>query len=1021
MIASPNFDQKLANRGFIQSPELFNIQRDRAGWQYPIIDEIHGGQATRFKAYKSTASKKYWWGESGKPDNVVYYHAPGIAENIKSANEVVFIAAGEPDLWTYNEAGIPNVITWFGENSVPATIAKDFQSLGVSHVIYAPDLDATGKQSAAKVRDALSGTGIHFECKQLPETLGKKADTNDLWLALNQDSKAFRDAIENAPELDLPLPKPKQPLTVSSFGNDETPRELIQDIYHGISARDGFTGRKWHGSLQHKCLHHDDNEASAYFNPETGISKCFACDSTRGNSDAYSPVENAEALGIDWKRYYPKKSRKRYSKRDNPAQPEELQPINIPILEADTIVNLRYVSEIGIRIEKELLNHRTILIKSPIATGKTSLVKKLIQHAETRMDKPRVLIITHLENLAADIGKRFEDLGFIVYNDYTGTGINWQAADRIVCSFDSLHNLSGHHFDIVAIDEFEQFIPHLWGGTMTGDEPVRAFQTLMQLAGSTTHFIALDAHLTTKTRRMIEAIRGRDVHTLRNDYRHEWGDLIVASDPYTVIERGLKAAMGADKPIVFLCMKNRSKVLKQLCLDYGFNEDDIVLINSDTSQRDAIKDFRQNINENLKNVKILITSPSLATGIDIQTPVHGVYGLFPKQPLTPTQMLQMLGRCRNAGERWVWVCNAENQDIETDVKALFARDMGKALLTAEYADFEAYNIQAVDTPQKQINHLKAAFTSDDNKQRQNLKSTFIAYAENEGYSIVNNYAKSDVGKLAYQLAKQAVSDCQKDLTLSSEAIAPDLHKQLKKDGKSTDETDAGLLRYLIEDTPGIEVQSGLYDLFADKRQRARLNRFIDLRDDIENLKRFDRHEAQTSVLLGKRSHLTAIRELVSRAIVAVFGRDGLDNQAEFSREQIETALSDFMNEYAYDIRTFIDNRNDLSNDLLSVFRRILNKVGIKLAYHQIMRDGKRFYLYFIDPEHLQMWRNLAHIGLHYRQLKAQHGNKSRDYLKRGIELSIIRDLSNEELLLMLQGDETLVGTGSTPEMETIPI
>lgn len=683
------------------------------------------------------------------------------------------------------------------------------------------------------------------------------------------------------------------------------------------------------------------------------------------------------------------------------------QPIELPTLAADMRVHLRYVSDVGATIEAQLLEHRSILIKSAIATGKTSLLENLIKRAESGKYGERVLIITHLENLAGDIANRFYDLGFVVYKDYLGTGIHWQAADRVVCSFDSLHLLAGQYFDIVAIDEFEQFIPHLWSGTMRGAEPVRAFTTLQQLIGSAASFIALDAHLTSKTQQFTEKLRGKDSITLCNEYQHDWGDLTLCQSPYTVMERGLEAAKTATKPVVFLTYRERSKALYQLCLDHGFDPDDIMLMNGDTSQRQAQKDFRRNINQNLGEVKILITSPTLATGIDIQTAVQGVYAIFDKQPLTPTKMLQMLGRCRKAGERWVWVQYADHQDFEINPITLYGQALLKVFETGDAADFDRYHIEAADNTQRQIQELNARWTADENKQRRMLFSSFVAYAKNEGYTIRYDNRNNSPMKERYKFAKKTVAEKQKELACRVEAIAPELHRELKKNGLSTDETDAGLLRWYIEDISGIRIIPELYNLFHTPEQRSRLRHYIDLQDDLEHIKALDRFEAQEGTLLVKRGHATVLCELVTEAIKAVFGDVGLDSTEELTKETITARLVDYLDEYKHTIRRHIDKRKDLSDDPLATFKRVLGKVGIKLASRQVMVNGERYYVYFIDSEHLALWRGIATIGLVYRQRKAQDKDSARDYLKSVQDLSAIRVSSNtpDENALKGEGDD----------------
>ena len=54
-----------------------------------------------------------------------------------------------------------------------------------------------------------------------------------------------------------------------------------------------------------------------------------------------------------------------------------------------------------------------------------------------------------------------------------------------------------------------------------------------------------------------------------------------------------------------------------------------------------------NINARLQDVNIFIYSPTLESGVDIQVPIHSMYGICTDKGNSQRAFLQMIGRCRN--------------------------------------------------------------------------------------------------------------------------------------------------------------------------------------------------------------------------------------------------------------------------------------------------------------------------------------------------------------------------------------
>lgn len=208
MPASIDINSILEKRGILDEAtragwQLHTLANGRTGWSYPIYNSA--GQpygAKRWKSADGDAPKYLWLPQ--KPENAKYYFLPGTFSEVQAHNGNVYIAAGEPDVLAYRAAGIKNVMCWVdGEGSPPQTLAENLKHMGAALAIYAPDRDATGMQSAAKVAALLKDSDVELVLFQLPGELGSKNDVNTLWASCEFDADLFQAKLSHLPALDL--------------------------------------------------------------------------------------------------------------------------------------------------------------------------------------------------------------------------------------------------------------------------------------------------------------------------------------------------------------------------------------------------------------------------------------------------------------------------------------------------------------------------------------------------------------------------------------------------------------------------------------------------------------------------------------------------------------------------------------------------------------------------------------------------------------------------------------------------
>lgn len=297
-------DKKLQTRGIWQAAQDLDWRISGSGWRYPVYDADgkpyitrDGRSLYRFKNQDSNATPKYAW-EPKETDRPTYYEIPDAHKAIADAGGEVYLASGEPDVLAFCATGMRNVLCWFGEQSVPATLASDLKARGVIAAYCYPDLDKTGTSWATKIATALQDSGIQLHVGQLSAELGDKGDINKLWQVCKFNADDFAARLVSLPELDV-KPEPHKAKVLQLPDSSEPPPGLWEEIerHAGVAK---YNDKGW--SDQRKCPFnpnhlHDDKQPAFALSKATWSSKCPKCAQTWGWK------ATAEALSIRWQDY----------------------------------------------------------------------------------------------------------------------------------------------------------------------------------------------------------------------------------------------------------------------------------------------------------------------------------------------------------------------------------------------------------------------------------------------------------------------------------------------------------------------------------------------------------------------------------------------------------------------------------------------------------------------------------------------------------------------------------------------
>jgi hypothetical protein len=260
--------QRLSERRITpQVMTVFDIQPFNNGWKYPTPS---GGY--RWKNANSKADPKYKWLD-GKPETDNFYHAQDIAHAIHNAGGACWFVSGEADVWAMQSAGITHVMSGYTESHVSLELPEYLESMGVTVLYIAPDLDPTGERWARLIAQTLQESSIELDARQLPSELGEHGDIGKAWAGYTKRQPFERWLLGLSRFIPKPEPKP-EPVTIPPAGLSSVPlgyREMIADILQATAYQgDGFTKKNV------TCPFHKDEHPSASLHHEKGL-YCHAC------------------------------------------------------------------------------------------------------------------------------------------------------------------------------------------------------------------------------------------------------------------------------------------------------------------------------------------------------------------------------------------------------------------------------------------------------------------------------------------------------------------------------------------------------------------------------------------------------------------------------------------------------------------------------------------------------------------------------------------------------------------------
>ncbi len=419
------------------------------------------------------------------------------------------------------------------------------------------------------------------------------------------------------------------------------------------------------------------------------------------------------------------------------------------------------------------------LIKSPKGSGKTDYLKKLLQslfrnYASLQeyedandfedevplLGKDRILLIGHRQALIGNLCERLWLECYLDDSKYSPRDLKDRQNRYGVC-LDSLWKVEDNRYDIIVIDEVEQVLNHFLSDTL-GDSRYKTFRIFSKLIQKARKIVALDADLGWVTYRTLTLLTcdtrmlshherktklGEQhrvpVYLYINDWKPPKRSLQMYPTVNQLLEHMKRSVIEGKRVFVATNSKKKAKSLEQSFADLSKQmgrKINTIAITSDNSGDKDVQDFIKNIKTEIENYQVVISSPSLGTGVDItfknkEQKIDCVYGIFENQINSHFEIDQQLARVRHPKEVHVWV-SPQRFQFETDFGVV-----SDDYLRREFADVSEHGYLKTGKTSSADDidpfyPMAAMLISLQRASKNNLRSNFISYKKSQNWEVI---------------------------------------------------------------------------------------------------------------------------------------------------------------------------------------------------------------------------------------------------------------------------------------------
>ncbi|WAK01853.1 plasmid replication protein, CyRepA1 family [Methylobacter sp. YRD-M1] len=642
-----------------------------------------------------------------------------------------------------------------------------------------------------------------------------------------------------------------------------------------------------------------------------------------------------------------------------------------------------------------LNKNEIVYMKSAKGTGKTEAMIDLVNRC--RAAGKSVCLIGHREKL---LEAQAERVGLLCYNDIDTDITN---APYLAICINSLLRLEnslifggkGKNYDVVIIDESEQVFAHFTQQTIDAKPRKQIGKLFHRMFTQSQTIVVADADLSYLSVSIMEEVaKKHDAFYIENTYQPGIGKSIEVYENLDTIKVDFLEDAKAGKSIYY-CSNAKAQVdeMAQILKNNKITHFSITKDNS--KSKEAVRVLKLLSQKQDTDYQVILVSPSVSTGVDIQTPFDIVYGVFKAGITTYTDCDQQLFRCRHTLQTRVFIEHKNFNNIDTDPDVIRKDIAGSKAITRKnligsWIQMDNIKREEGEDWWQWLVTIKVMVEANNNMSKQAFKRLFKTLKKNQGYKIIDVKTVCDEEDIIEAVDKEDIGEKVKKIQ-QAKKITPMQYEELKK-RQTSDEDQYVLLRHQIERSFCSDVEEDetiaylwfnnfLQDLHKYENHIAGINKW-EMDDISETLKH---HDIDKQHHLAKQALITACLKKLS----------AVDSELEFaggwSFTKGDTKVTTFqsycqaMSRVEKNILGITLDGHRITHNPVMVIKSFLSLVGLKAeAYDSFYsKDGNnnKQFIYRLDPIHF------GHLKKYSELRRSKTFNKSTDFVMQLMQAS----------------------------------
>lgn len=600
--------------------------------------------------------------------------------------------------------------------------------------------------------------------------------------------------------------------------------------------------------------------------------------------------------------------------------------------------NVRSITEL-------IMQNKVTLMRCPIGTGKTTCIINLLDEV-----KEHVLYVCHLVSLSKDGSNKLDLNNYIDLQGFNKYGQKIANAENLSICVNSLYKLLDDTLRIynlpaiVTIDEISQVLRSVT--TMHMEEKKLVIFALKYLVQRVPHIVGLDAHIDNSVIETLENWLPKERFLIiLNEYQVGQGKKVLFyENPGMIGNLAVETIHKGGR--VFITTNSRRQarevyeMLTQLFGEVG------LYIASDSIGEEKVQAFFENVNEEAKKYKFIITSPSITSGISIDEDIFDfVGGIFNSVTNTPADALQALGRVRKAQVFHVWVSD-QKQSLPTNAREIAAKWTETHQHDRNLLSFEDYLDEKWLDIVKDYTKLTVTVTKNTNYAMNDFYTNFIKLCRLDGYTL--DYGDSSPeevaqGKFFQAVAKEAEEQEYIESRVEVPLISNEEKAELKKKSHKTREENCKMDKREIvdfyridEDASKETIEQAIIDDRRGKRRTEIRNMELTLAND-NQIQQLRENELKAGIdLLPDKRNFAVERELYQK-ILACAGIDlklntNIIKLFRYTADDLRETYVPFIESHYLILKGVIPRLpkiDGIKRDPVRTFGTLLKRIGLK--------------------------------------------------------------------------------------------